>query len=539
MTDVGSAPVKRGRGRPRKNPLAPPAPIFAPPTRRASAADIIDWIERKCRVPEGTLIGRPFLLAEWQKEGIRDIYDNPHPDGTRTAILSFARKNGKTGLASVLLLVHLCGPKYIANSQLFSTAQSREQAALIFNMAAKIVRMSPELRDAIQIKDAAKELLCPDLGTRYRALSAEASTAYGLSPVFTVHDELGQVKGPRSELYEALETATGANLAPLTVIISTQAPTDGDLLSILIDDAMAGNDPRTVCRLYTAPKELDPFAVDTIMLANPAFGEFLNPTEVVGMADAARRMPSREAQYRNLVLNQRVQVNSPFVAPEIWKQNAALPGGMVDGMTFYGGLDLSEVGDLTALVLIGKRQDGKWGVHPTFWLPERNLVEKSVADRVPYDQWAAEGYLTTTPGNTVKYEWVANVLRDMMSTYDIRKIAFDRWNFSHLKSWLERSGLSENYIKEHFVEFGQGYASMSPALRSLEELLRDGLLAHGNNPILSMCVSNTVITLDDAGNRKPSKRKSTGRIDGLVALAMAAAIAPINAPVFDAEALIG
>jgi phage terminase large subunit-like protein len=506
------------------------------PTRKATAKDIIWWIETKCYVPEGRLIGRPFKLAPWQRDALTQIYDNPA--GTRRAVLSFGRKNGKTALASLLLLVHLCGPKYVPNSQLFSTATAREQAALIFHLAAKIVRMSPILRDVVQIKEAAKELICPDLGTRYRALSAEATTAFGLSPVFVVHDELGQVRGPRSALYEAMETATGAVVDPLAVIISTQAPTDADLLSILIDDAMAGHDPRTICQLYTAPKELDPFDPETIKLANPAFGDFLNPTEILAMAADAKRMPSREAEYRNLILNQRVQTDNPFVAPEIWAQNGGLPGGL-EGVELYGGLDLSQTADLTALVLIGKREDGKWGVHPTFWLPEGNLIEKSVADRVPYDRWAHEGFLTTTPGNSIKYQWVANVLRELFSIYSIRKIGFDRWQFEHLKAWLLQAGLGENFIKDRFVEFGQGYASMSPALRALEEVLRDGNMAHGNNPVLGMCVSNTVITLDDAGNRKPSKRKSVGRIDGLVALAMAAGVAPLAAPKIDIEALIG
>lgn len=534
--DLLRAPAKRGPGRP---PKMPPAIVAPPPQKPAKADDIIDWIERKCFVPEGRLIGQRFKLDPFQIECIEKIYDNPA--GTRRAILSFGRKNGKTSLAALLLLVHLCGPKYRANSGLFSTAQSREQAALIFQLAAKIVRMSPDLRDSVQIREAAKELLCPDLGTRYRALSAEASTAYGLSPVFTVHDELGQVKGPRSSLYEALETATGANDDPLTVIISTQAPTDADLLSVLIDDAVAGYDPRTIIKLYTAAKELNPFELDTIKLANPALGYFLNPTEVLAMAADAKRMPSRESEFRNLILNQRVQVNSPFISPELWKANSDLPGGMLDDMDFYGGLDLSETADLTALVLIGQNpKTNKWSIFPTFWLPENNLAEKSVGDRVPYDQWAREGWLSTTPGSSIKYQYVANVVAQMFSTYPrIKKIAFDKWNFKHLASWLMQAGLSENFVAEHFVEFGQGYASMSPALRALEEILRDKAMAHGNNPILSMCVANTVITLDDAGNRKPSKRKSVGRIDGLVALAMAAGVAPLQAPKIDVESLIG
>src|SRR5262249_39222285 len=511
-------------------------PVVAPIPKKATAFDIVDWIERKCFVPEGRLIGKKFKLQPWQVDALELIYDNPA--GTRLAILSFGRKNGKTALAALLLLVHLCGPKYRPNSQLFSTAQSREQASLIFQTAAKIVRMSPELRDSIVIREAAKELLCPDLGTKYRALAAEATTAYGLSPVFHVADELGQVKGPRSSLYEALETATGAQENPLTIVISTQAPTDGDLLSILIDDALAGHDPRVVAKLYSAPKELDPFNINTIELANPALGTFLNPDEVVAMAQAAKRMPSREAEFRNLILNQRVQIDSPFVQPEIWMANGALPGSP-EGVELYGGLDLSQTADLTALVLIGKREDNKWGVHPWFWLPEGHITEKSVADRVPYDQWAREGWLSLTPGNTVKFEWVANFLRDLFADYTIKKIAFYRWQFEHLKSWLLRAGFGENFIADHFVEFGQGFESMSPAMRALEEILQDKNLAHGNNPILSMCVANTVIRLDDAGNRKPSKRKSVGRIDGLVALAMACGVAPMMTPKIDIEALIG
>src|SRR5690606_22045729 len=178
---------------------------------------------------------------------------------TRRAIVSFGRKNGKTALAAFLLLLHLCGPEARENSQLYSAAQSREQAAILFSLAAKIVRMSPDLSQYVIVRDTAKQLACPELGTLYRALSAEASTAYGLSPVFVVHDELGQVRGPRSELYEALETASGAQESPLSVVISTQAPTDADLLSVLIDDARAGADPETKLFLYAAGDDLDPF----------------------------------------------------------------------------------------------------------------------------------------------------------------------------------------------------------------------------------------------------------------------------------------
>jgi phage terminase large subunit-like protein len=361
-----------------------------------TAADVIAFIEQVCFIPEGKYVGKPLKLYEWQKRDLERIYDNSV--GTRRAILSMPRKQGKTALSACLLLAHLCGPhaKHRPNSQLYSAAQSRDQAAIIFALASKMVRLNPELARTITIRESAKELFCPELGTRYKALSAEATTAYGLSPSFVIFDELGQVRGPRSPLYEALETATGAQENPLTIIISTQAPTDADLLSILIDDAKAGNDLHTVLSLYTAPPELDPFAEDTVKLANPAFGTFLNPREVLAMAADAKRMPAREIEFRNLILNQRIEVNNPFIAPAVWSA-CGTPVAPLEGVPVYGGLDLSATMDLTALVLIGYC-DRKWHVHPTFWLPSEGLSEKAVADRVPYDLWHGRGHSPGYPG---------------------------------------------------------------------------------------------------------------------------------------------
>jgi phage terminase large subunit-like protein len=254
---------------------------------------------------------------------------------------------------------------------LFSAAQSRDQAAILFALASKMVRLNPELARIVNIHESGKALSCPELGTRYRALSADASTAYGLSPSFIVHDELGQVRGPRSPLYEALETATGSSENPLSIIISTQAPTDADLLSILIDDALAGHDPHTVVKVYTAPADLNPFEEATIRLANPAFGTFLNAQEVMAMAAAAQRMPAREVEYRNLILNQRVEPSNAFIAPAVWKE-CGDPVGSLSGLMLYGGLDLSEVADLPIIfaacsgTTTSSRSDSIGGICATF-----------------------------------------------------------------------------------------------------------------------------------------------------------------------------
>lgn len=485
----------------------------------------IAWIEQYCTVPEGRLVGQPVRLRKWQKDLIREIYGSP----TRRAIISFGRKNGKTAFAAFLLLLHLCGPEARANSQLFSAAQSREQAAVLFGLAAKSVRMSPDLNSVVVIRDTAKELVCPEIGTKYRALSAEASTAYGLSPVFTVHDELGQVKGPRSELYEALETGSSAHDEPLSVIISTQAPTDADLLSVLIDDAEKGLDTKVKLALFAADPEADPFNVKTIKQANPAFGDFQNPEEVLAMAEDARRMPSRENEYRNLILNQRVDRNSPFISKTIWLENGAPPADDWGDAPIYAGLDLSSTSDLTAFVPVAWIDDA-WDTKPTFWLPKFGLAEKSRADRTPYDLWASQGLIETPDSKSIEYEFVAAWLFDFCSAHNVRKIAFDRWGMKYLRPWLLEAGFTAERIDELFEEFGQGFQSMSPALRDLESVLLNGKLRHGNNPVLTMCASNAVVTTDPAGGRKLNKAKAAGRIDGMVALTMAFGIAPLDAP---------
>lgn len=493
----------------------------------------IAWIEKWLRVPEGRDVGKPVRLRKWQKDEIRKIYDNPH--GTRRAILSFGRKNGKTALASFLLLLHLCGPEARPNSQLFSAAQSRDQAAVLFALAAKMVRMNPALDLArggcVGVRDSGKQLHCPELGTLYRALSADASTAYGLSPVFIVHDELGQVKGPKSELYEALETATGAQEKPLSIVISTQAPTDADLLSVLIDDAIKGEDKRTVVSLYTASQDLDPFSVAAMKAANPAFGDFQNAEETKAMAQDASRMSSREPEYRNLILNQRVDMNAPFVTQTVWASCGAEVIKSFAGLPVYGGLDLSETSDLTALVLVAPvvtKDATTWHVKPTFWLPAENLTEKARIDRVPYDVWRNQGHLQTTPGKTVDYEFVAAHLKALFEELDIRKIAFDAWNWRHLKPWLAKAGFSEGQLEgDHavFEQFRQGFQTMSPALRDLESALLNQRIAHGMHPVMTMCAANATVQTDPAGNRKLSKIKSHGRIDGMVALTMAKSVA--------------
>jgi len=471
----------------------------------------IKWIEQHCYIPEGKFVGQKVKLRPWQKKIVRQIYGTD----TRTAIVSYGRKNAKTTLAGFVCLLHTCGPEAVRNSQLISAAQSRDQAALLFALMAKMVRMNPEMDAELLIRDSVKQILCPAIGTVYTAVSADAKTKFGASPVFVVHDELGQVVGPRSALYEALETAQGAHDHPLSIIISTQAPTDADLLSILIDDAKTKADPRTKLFLWTADEDLDPFKVSTIKKANPAYGDFLNAEEVKTQASNAKRMPSREADYRNLILNQRVNRNDPFVSHAVWAENGLLPrsddfaGGVVVG------LDLSERNDLTALIVTGKGADDQTSIECHFYAPAEGIQDRAQKDRVPYDLWAKQGFLHTTPGPTVDYEFVAMQLQELSEKYGIIAVKFDRWRMKYLRKELERLE-----IDLPLVDHGQGYRSMAPALDALEADLLNKRLRHGNHPVLTWNAANAVVERDATGNRKLTKAKSTGRIDGMVALAM-------------------
>lgn len=480
------------------------------------AERVIAFIETYLKVPDGKFAGQPLTLHVAHKEIIYGIYDANIP--VRQAIISVGRKNAKTTLAAMLLLAHLVGPESRFNSQIISGAQSKEQAAIVFKLAAKMVRMSEELHALVTVRDTIKELYCPSTGVLYKALSAEAKTAYGLSPVLNIHDELGQVKGPRSDLYDAMETAMGAHESPLSIVISTQAATDNDLLSTLIDDAQAKNDPSTKVFLYSADKELDILDPVAWKQANPALGDFLNENEIRLAAEKAKRMPSAEATFRNLHLNQRVATTNSFIPRDVWLANCNVPDASAfEDYIVYAGLDLSARQDLTALIAIAIDPLGNVHVESEFFAPEEGLKDRAARDRVEYDVWADQGFLTLTPGRSVDYATVAkSIARLMTRCPHLTGIAYDRWRIDVLKQALR----DNDVLNVPLVPFGQGFKDMAPAVDAIETALLSAQVRHGGNPILTWCAANTVTSRDAAGNRKLDKSKTSGRIDGLVALTM-------------------
>ena len=479
------------------------------------AEKIIRFIEGYCRVPEGALVGQPMKLADFQRDFIRAVYDNEA--GTRRAILSISRKNGKTGLIAGLVLTHLVGPEARQNSQIVSGAMSRDQAALVFNLASKMVQQSPRLVDLVRIIPSGKRLIGLNMNVEYRALAADGKTAHGLSPVLAILDEIGQVRGPQSDFVDAITTSQGAHENPLLIAISTQAASDADLLSVWIDDARASNDPRIVCQVYEAPKDCDLLDEDAWKAANPALGTFRSLDDLREQMQQAARMPSMANTARNLLLNQRVSLDSPFISPDVWL-GGAFEIAPFDGPVFAG-LDLSARTDLTALVLVGQ-VDGIWQVQPHFWTPKTGLRERERRDRAPYTAWVQQGVLRVCEGAAIDYEQVANDMAEILADVDIQAIAFDRWRIDVLRRELDRLGLDLP-----LVEWGQGFKDMSPALDALEAALLNGEVAHGNHPVLTWNAANATTTKDPAGNRKLDKSRQTGRIDGIQALAMAMGVA--------------
>ena len=470
------------------------------------------FLERFCPVPEGKHVGKPLKLMAFQRRFILDIYDNPK--GTSRAYLSVARKNGKSALIAGIVLAHLVGPEARQNSQITSGARSRDQAALVFKLAEKMVRLSPALSKIVRVIPSQKSLIGLPMNVEYKAISAEAGTAHGLSPVLAILDEVGQVRGQQDAFIEAIETAQGAHDDPLLIAISTQASTDGDLFSIWLDDAKNAKDPRIVSHVYTAPEDCEVTDKKAWKAANPALGEFRSLKDMEDFAKQAARLPAKENSFRWLYLNQRIEAQSPFLSRAEWQANDAEPEPFA-GMPCFAGLDLSQSRDLTAFVMAFPDGDA-WHIIPQFFLPSEGIREKAKNDKVPYDIWADQGFLTLIDGPVIVPAVVARHVAEASEQYDITMLAYDRWRINDFQRELDSIG-----AQIPMAPFGQGFKDMAPAVDKLERLVAERKLRHGGNPLLNMCAANAIAVRDPAGNRKLDKMKSSGRIDGLVALAMA------------------
>ncbi len=494
----------------------------------ARVKKIIEFIEL-LTVPSGVGVGGPFKLRPWQKRFINHVYGPRNGADYRIvnqAIFSIARKNGKTALIAALVLVHLVGPEQEFNGEIYSAANDREQASIVFKYVEQLLMFEPELFNRVKVVASTKTVVNYQNGTVYRAISAEAGTKHGFNPTLVIYDELGQAKN--TDLYHALDTAFGAREEPLMIVISTQNPDPQHILSELIDDGLAGHDPSTVVELHTVPDEVENiFDPKVWKLANPALGDFRLMADFKKKAARAKRMPSFETTFRNLYLNQRVDSKNPLIPRAEWTACKDPDLRLEAGEPVYLAIDLSSTTDLCALVALSA-EDGDRAAS-WFWKPGDLIKEHEERDHVPYTTWARMELITTPAGRAIRYGHVAQKLAELHGIYDITGVAYDRWRVDLMLKELDDIGIEywvEGKTDERegalrMVPWGQGFKDMAPAIDALETAILERTLKHNGNPVLTWCVSNAMAVTDPAGNRKLDKSKSRFRIDGAQALTMA------------------
>jgi phage terminase large subunit-like protein len=520
----------------------------------------VRWIHKHCRVPDGPKAGQKIRLTEYQKNFFRVVYqwDDRLP---RTVIETVARKNAKTAKVSMVVLLHTLGPEARPYQELVTTARVKDQAGQTYKYCANSIKASPTLRDAVDLKDAQKEYTVKELLSTYKALSKEAKSKLGGSPAVAVHDEAGAITGPEDDLIDAIETGMKAHESPISFYISTQAPDDGDMLSLLIDDALARpDDEAIVLFMYAASKEREdgvpeegkrpeewavppdpdyPFSDEALRDANPEAGILCSWKELHRDRDKAQRLPSFENKYRNLTLNQRVEQEALFLSRSLWAIRArpelVLPPK--DVPTWWG-LDLSSVGDLTAEAALWdtgvihkvpmEQDDGsvkevdvpEWAFWARGYLPDWEIKERARRDKVPYDVWARQGHLQLIKGKAIDYNYVAAVMKRRWAEQTIVRAGFDRWQWNHFKDCLKGAGMAASTLETKWLPIGMGSASLTPILREIESRVMAGSFIHPHNPVFNMCISN-VVTRGPDNARTFEKKHPRARIDLFAALACA------------------
>jgi phage terminase large subunit-like protein len=532
---------KRGPGARKRLDAAEAATVaYEPPSWGAPgltrAGRVIAFMESLPRT-KGLGPSDTIQLMGWQRDWIDAVYatDAAGKRLVRTGLLSAARGQGKTVLIAGLCLAHLVGPESEARGEVYSAATTRDQAALTFAEIEAWCLAVPWIAARVNVKRFGKIIEDDFTGSLYRALASDGPAAHGLASSFIACDELAQWK--RRELFDVLRTSMGKRQEPLMCIISTQSARADNTLSELIDygariESGEVTDPSFHAKLFTAPEGCALDDESAWAAANPALGVFRSLDELASEAQRAKRMPAFEPAFRNLYLNQRVDSESAAIRRDEWEAcGKAVDAKKLKGKRCWAGLDLSSTRDLTALVLLFECGS----VLSWFWVPKTGLAEKEETDRVPYRTWAKQGLITPTPGKAIDKRFVAAALAQIVSTYDVQSVAFDRFGIQELKVILDSEGVSVP-----LVEHGQGYRDMGPSVNAFETRLLNEDLRHGNHPILRWMSGNLVFETDPTGNRKPSKQRSIDKIDGMVALIMACGIAAKHEsePQFDASRAI-
>lgn len=475
-------------------------------------AQVISFLEA-LPIVAGIKAGEHMSLLDFQKQFVRAVY-GPQDDAgrriVRLAMLSIARGNGKSALLAGLGLAHLLGPMSEPHGEVYAAALDREQAGILYKMTRAYIEALPWMAARVNIRDWHKQIVDEETRSTWAALTSDVRKAHGLAPSFWIADELAQWKS--RELYDNLATGMGKRAQALGVCISTQAKDDLHFFSELLD---AEPDPTVHVQLHAAPDDCALDDREAWAAANPALGHFRDLKEMEIAADRALRMRSFEPAFRLLYLNNRVDGEVGFIAPQDWADNAEpFDPTELEGELCFGGLDMGSTRDLTALALYFPEHGKLLAWH---FVPADTIKERAERDRVPYPQWAEEGWIDTSgAGRATDPLAVVRRVADIRGRFDVRAIAFDRWGIEPIRKLMNDEG-----IDLPLVEFIQGFKSYAPAVNAFERALLERRLQHNGNPVLGWQASNIVVELDAIGNRKPGKSKSIDRIDGLCASIMA------------------
>jgi phage terminase large subunit-like protein len=481
----------------------------------AKAALIAEaFFERRLVHIEGPIVGQPFRLEPWQRELVRELFGWKWPDGRRRyrkLYLEVPRGNGKSTFAAglALLLLAMDGEK---SAKVYGAAADKDQATQVFNTARDMVEESPHLRRRIRVfKNKTMEF--PEMRGVYKVISSDAYTKHGLNPHGIVFDELHAQ--PNRELYDVLNTAMGKRKQPLMIMITTAGFDRNSICweqheyAIKVRDGIV-DDPTFLPSIWAADPKDDWTSPATWRKANPNYGVSVSEEFLAQECKVALASPAYQNTFRRLYLNQWTQQESRWLDMTAWDAcDAPLPD--LAGRPCYGGLDLASTTDIVALVLAFPpltKDEPTWLV-PTFWIPGEGLIERGHRDRVPYDAWVRDGYIFATPGNVVDYGRIEEGIKDLATRYHIKEIAYDRWNATQITQRLAGEGLT-------MVQMGQGFASMSAPSKEMLRLVLSRKLGHGGNPVMRWMADNVTTEEDAAGNIKPSKAKSTQKIDGIV-----------------------
>jgi len=488
-------------------------------TRVESASDRAIRLINQFHHTKGPFAGQTFNLRPWQRAILRKLFKTG-PDGRRVyrqALLMVPRKNGKTELCAALALYFLLCDGEIG-AEVYSAAADRDQASLMFNVAAQMVRSDAELEAMVDIVESQKRMVYRATGSFYRAISAEAYSKHGFNPSAVLFDEVASQ--PNRDLYDVLASSMGARSQPLMISISTAGYDRHSILWELYAHAKKvlenpSIDPTFLPILYEAPIDADWTSEKVWRKANPALGDFRSLEELRNAVARAKEIPAQENMVRRLYLNQWTEQESRWLSLASWDACQALEAPALEGRPCWVGMDLSSTKDLTALVAVFPDGAGAFDVLSHFFIPADSIRARVNRDRVPYDQWRGQGHLTATPGNMVDYEPVRRQLQDWASRFEVREVAYDPWNATDLVTRLQdQDGFA-------CVPIRQGFPSLAAPTKSLERAVLSKSLRHDGDPVLRWNVSNVTVETDPAGNLKPSKDKSSERIDGVVALIMA------------------